>query len=92
MAISVSMLASRCLANIHAFLNISLPLPNTTAVDRPNSSNRSAGERCISMPEIITGAVSQAAWIRRLRASSSRAFSRSTIRRRCARVSIGRAS
>jgi hypothetical protein len=92
MAISVSMLASRCCASIQAFLNISLPLPNTTAVDRPNSSRRSTGDWCISMPETITGAVSSAAWNRRLLASASRAFSRSTIRRRCASVSIGRAS
>jgi hypothetical protein len=86
------MLASRCFASIQAFRKISLPLPNTTALDRPNSSSRSAGERCISMPETITGAVSQAAWIRRFFASASRSFSRSTIRRRWARVSIGRAS
>ncbi len=86
------MLASRCCASAQAFLKISPPLPNTTTVDSASSIRRSAGERCISMPETITGAVSHAACTKRFLASSRRAFSRSTNRRRCVSVSIGRAS
>ena len=92
MAISVSMLASPCLASIQAFLKMLLLLPNRMADDSANSMTRRAGERCIIMPEIITGTVSRADCTKRFFASSTRSFSRSTSRRRCDSVSIGRAS
>ena len=84
------MFASRCFASIQALRKMSPPLPNTTMVDSASSTRRSVGERCMSMPVTITGAVSQAACAKRCFASARRACSRSTMRRRCAKVSIGR--
>jgi len=86
------MLASRWRASAQALRKMLLLLPNRIAVDSANSITRSAGERCISMPEIITGAVSSADCTKRFFASAMRCFSRSTSSRRWASVSIGRAS